>query len=108
MKSSNVKKNKNTNITIPKPERINALPGFGLTQAQAETRIAAGLDNKAVDAATKTVPQIIVSNVFTYFNLIFFILAAALFTVGSYKDTMFLLIVLINTLIGTVQELYAK
>ena len=47
---------------------------LGLSRVQVENRRQAGLDNREVEASSKTVKQIIVSNVFTYFNLIFTII----------------------------------
>lgn len=80
----------------------------GLTRAEVEERWRAGLDNREVKTASKTVRQIIVSNVFTYFNLIFVIIAVLLILVKSYRDLTFLPIIIANTLIGIIQELRAK
>ena len=44
----------------------------GLSTAEVEFRKKAGLSNESVDSSTKTVAQIIRSNVVTYYNLIFF------------------------------------
>lgn len=92
----------------PMPARVRALAEYGLTREQAAQRMAAGLNNKSVESPTKTVPQIIAGNTFTYFNLIFFVLAAALLAVGSFQNLLFLIVVVVNTLIGIIQELNAK
>ena len=89
-------------------ERIEALPEEGLTQKQAEERIAAGLANTAVRYAGKTVPEIIRGNLFTYFNLIFAVLAVLLILARSYKSLTFLPVIIANIVIGIVQELRAK
>ena len=47
-------------------------------------------------------------NVFTLFNIITFILALAVILVGSYKNVAFIIIVILNTLISTFQELHSK
>lgn len=70
--------------------------------------MARGLDNTRVDPSTRTVKEIIKSNVFTYFNLIFAVLAGLLISVGSFKDLFFMLIVLANTGIGIFQEIRSK
>lgn len=80
----------------------------GLTQAQVEQRIKDGQVNKAVDDQSKTTSQIIRENIFTYFNLIFAVLAALLIVVGAWNDLTFLPVIIINTIIGIVQELRAK
>lgn len=80
----------------------------GLTQAEVEQRIKDGQVNKAVDDQSKTTSQIIRENVFTYFNLIFTVLAVLLIVVGAWNDLTFLPVIIINTIIGIVQELRAK
>ena len=81
---------------------------YGLTSEQVEDRVRHGLINEQVDSNTRTVGQIITSNVFTYFNLVFAVLAALLIMVGSFKNLTFLPIIIANTLIGIVQELRSK
>ena len=80
----------------------------GLSQEEVEVRKAAGLTNKAVEAPSKTVGEIIASNVFTYFNFVFLLLAALLISVRSFRDLSFLPLIFINSLIGILQELRAK
>lgn len=80
----------------------------GLTTAEVEQKIAAGEVNKAVDNQFKTNKQIIRENVFTYFNLIFLVLSILLVVVGAYKDLTFLPVIILNTVIGIVQEIRAK
>lgn len=80
----------------------------GLTTAEVEQKIAAGEVNKAVDDQFKTNKQIIRENVFTYFNLIFLVLSILLVVVGAYKDLTFLPVIILNTVIGIVQEIRTK
>ena len=58
----------------------------GLSTAEVEFRKKAGLSNESVDSSTKTVAQIIRSNVVTYYNLIFLIITILLIVVGSFRD----------------------
>lgn len=89
--------------------RQNASPiPTGLTAAEVQSRVAQGLVNETEDTGGKTVGEIIKSNVLTYFNLIFFIIAVVLCCVGSYRNLTFVPLVLANTLIGIVQELRAR
>ena len=81
---------------------------LGLTNQEAESRRRQGLSNEQVDSSTRTVKQIIKDNVFTYFNLIFTVLAVLLIAVGSFKDLSFMLIVFANTGIGIAQEVRSK
>lgn len=88
--------------------RIEAPAEQGLTAAQAKERLENGYGNALPNSATKTVGQIIAGNVCTYFNLIFFILALLILFTGSYNDLMFFPVIVINALIGIVQELRSK
>ena len=87
---------------------LRADPAVGLTAEQAEERLQAGYANTPVQAPGKSVAQIIFSNVFTYFNLIFFFLAACVIAVRSWNNAMFMGVVLVNMVIGIVQELKSK
>lgn len=93
------------NMVLP---RIEAPANEGLTSAQALERLENGYGNTQAKSATKTVGQIIVGNVCTYFNLIFCILAVFIALVGSYNDLMFMPVIIVNAIIGIVQELRSK
>ena len=80
----------------------------GLTQKEAEERKAAGLTNKTDSSNSRSVSEIIISNIFTYFNLIFLVLSVLLIIARSYRNLTFLPVVIINTLVGIIQELRAK
>ena len=67
-----------------------------------------GWTNKAVEPPSKTTKEIVHENVFTYFNLIFVVLAVLLCLVGSFRDLTFLPVIIANTLIGIIQEIRAK
>ena len=81
---------------------------IGLTDAEVEQRIEQGLTNHTDISTDKTTKEIIVSNVCTYFNLIFLIITILLVAVGSFSNLTFLPIIIGNTVIGIVQELRAK
>lgn len=87
---------------------INAPADAGLTAEQALLRLESGWGNTPVEPPTKTVWQIVASNVLTYFNFIFFLLAACVAAVGSWLNLTFMGIVLVNTGIGIIQELRSK
>ncbi|MDO5402064.1 MAG: HAD-IC family P-type ATPase [Eubacteriales bacterium] len=80
----------------------------GLTEIQVQERIQSGLENVSVGKQSKTVGQIVFGNVFTYFNFVFAIFAGLLILVRSYFDMTFLPIIVINTLIGIIQEIRSK
>ena len=80
----------------------------GLTSQQVQEHRLHGWTNKAVDPPSKTTKEIVHENVFTYFNLIFVVLAVLLCLVGSFRDLTFLPVIIANTLIGIIQEIRAK
>ena len=89
-------------------KRIEASPTLGLTRQQAEERMVKGWNNAPVDPPSKTVKEIITSNLFTYFNLIFATIAALLIFVGAFRDLTFLPVILCNTMVGIIQEIRSK
>lgn len=80
----------------------------GLSKKEVEKRINDGKVNYVKDKSDKSILQIILSNIFTYFNGIFCLLSILLMVVGSYKNLTFLPVVIANILIGIVQQLRAK
>ena len=97
----------------PQPERpqvplLETDPAKGLTAEQAAQRMAAGLDNRAAASPTRSEIEIIRDNIFTFFNLVFIVLALCLALVGSFANMTFLGVVIANTIIGTVQQLRSK
>lgn len=80
----------------------------GLREAEVQQRIAEGKINKTDDQTTRSVKQIVQSNVLTFFNLINVILFALVITTGSFKNMFFIFIIAINTVIGIIQELRSK
>ena len=89
-------------------EKILATPEKGLTSQQVAKLKEAGYSNVCHNQSYKTIGQIIFDNVFTFFNLIFFILGTCLFFAHSHKDMFFLIIVFLNTLIGIFQQIRSK
>ncbi len=92
----------------PAPAVLSPKPDRGLTASQAAERAAAGLTNQAPRSNSKTEGQILRENIFTFFNLVFVVLAICLFSVGSYLNAGFLGVVVCNAVIGIVQQLRAK
>ena len=87
---------------------FEAQPEQGLSTRQAEERAQAGWDNRPIEPPGKTVGEIVRSNVLTYFNMLFFLLAVCVIVVGRWQEAMFLGVVFANIVIGIVQELRSK
>ena len=88
--------------------RFNADIRYGLNSDQVNEYFENGWSNEPVKPPSKTVPEIIKSNLFTYFNLVFAVLAALLILAGSFRNLTFLPVILANLFIGIIQEIRAK
>ena len=86
----------------------NSINIMGLTDEEVRQRVEQGLTNRADISTDKTTKEIVISNVFTYFNLIFLVITILLIMVGSFRNLTFLPIIIGNTVIGIVQEIRAK
>ena len=92
---------------------FNTSPQTGLTAAEVAERVAAGKVNGEQTVRTKSVADILRSNILTFFNFVFIVLAVLL--AGFVPDGMdgignfgFLILIVFNTLVGIIQELRAK
>lgn len=101
------KKKEETPPEVIKLPRIAADPDQGLSETEVAERITNGYANLPIKSPSKSIPQIIAGNLFTCFNLIFAVLAICLIAVGSHQLT-FLIVVVANAIIGTVQEIRSK
>lgn len=99
-----------------KVERYKVDEKIGLTEEQVAKRIADNLVNYDNQPKTKSIKQIVLSHIFTYFNFLNFVLAGAVLIVGitsgnfldSLKNCLFLGVIICNTVIGIVQEVLSK
>ena len=89
-------------------ERYNPNINEGLNDKQIQKRIEEKQVNYDTSVPTKSIKRILYENFFTLFNILNLILAILVFSVGSHKNMLFLLIVIINTAISTIQEIHSK
>lgn len=81
----------------------------GLSSAEVAERIKQGLVNDFEPQATRSIPVIIIKNIFIIFNVLLAPLFVVLVAMGQYKDVMSVGgVALANTLINMVQEIQAK
>ena len=84
----------------------------GLTTAEAEERIKNGLSNGDIDVKTKSISMIsymvVCSYIFTFFNLINVVLAVLVLIAGSFRNALFMIIIICNIGIGIFQEIRSK
>ena len=99
-----------TELKLPNewPEDFTYTDEGGLTPEQAAERMSAGRGNVMDSDQGKSLKKILFDNVFTFFNFLNFSLAACLLLVGSYRNMLFITIIIVNILIGTVQEYRAQ
>lgn len=83
-------------------------PVSGLTNQEVAERHAQGLVNKAPDAKTKSIWDIICDNVCTLFNLLNLLIGIALALVGAWENMFFLVVISLNCAIGIIQQWNAK
>ena len=80
----------------------------GLTNREVEEKIALGKVNKINFETSESISTIIKKNIFTYFNVIFMILAILVAFAGAFRNLTFLIVVTINVLIGIFQQIRSK
>lgn len=80
----------------------------GLSDEQVKQRIERGQYNQQVDQISKSYQEIIKDNIFTLFNLINAILAGFIIFIGSWRNLLFMGVILSNIIIGILQEIRAK
>lgn len=83
-------------------------PIQGLSTAEVNERIAAGKINENADVHTRSIPRIVRDNICTLFNLVNIVLAIAIFWTGSYRNLLFMAIIICNIAIGIYQEVRSK
>ena len=88
--------------------RYNPDCNSGLSIDQINQRKKDNLVNNDTTVPTKTIPRIFFENIVTLFNILNILLAIAILCVGSYKNLLFMGVIICNTLIGTFQEIRAK
>ena len=80
----------------------------GLSSAEVEDRVARGQTNAVKEVTSRSYWHIIRANVFTRFNAILGTLFVIILLFGQLRDGLFGLVILVNTLIGIIQEVRAK
>ncbi|MCL2884425.1 MAG: HAD-IC family P-type ATPase [Oscillospiraceae bacterium] len=89
-------------------ERFSPAPDQGLSARQVAERQRQNLTNVTEDNITKSYGRILRENICTLFNLFNLLIGIALFAVKAYSNMAYLLVILLNILIGIVQEVKAK
>ena len=102
------KKKRRKGFDIEQVERFEVTAKQGLNAEQVQKRIDEHLTNKVENKNVKTYKSIFFGNIFTFFNMLCFVVAGALIAVGAWTNLLFLAIILCNIVIGIIQEIRAK
>src|SRR5690625_796057 len=89
-------------------ERYNPDTDKGLSLHEVEARLMAGYDNDTSTGSSKTILNILFTNIFTFFNILTFGIAGWIISAGQFKQLDFLLVIIANLIIGIIQEVKAK
>ncbi len=87
-------------------DEVNILRG--LSSDEVAQRVEAGKTNANTDVKTKSVGQIFKEHALTLFNFVNIALAVLVALTGQYRNMTFMIVVVINLVVGVVQELRAK
>ena len=88
--------------------RVPARAAGGLTSEEVAERVSRGEVNVVPTTTSRTVRRILISNLFTRFNVLLGLLLVAILVIGPIQDSLFGLVLIVNTPIGIIQELRAK
>ena len=90
-------------------ERYNPSPVVGLSDEQVSLRKKQNLVNKVAKKVPKSYFKIIFDNVFNFFNLLLFAIAALILIAGGgFSDFIFIYILSANIIIGLIQDIRAR
>lgn len=80
----------------------------GLSKIEVEERVKAGKVNTDAGLKTRSIKRIFYDNIFTLFNAVNVVLAIIVALTGSYKNMLFMGVIICNTAIGIIQEIRSK
>lgn len=90
------------------PTRIETDIKQGLKPVDVLERRRMGFDNPENNKKSQSIWGIIASEFFTYFNMIFLVIAIIMIAIGAYTQLTFLVVVIANLLIGIIQRIKSK
>ena len=111
MEDSTAKKSKKR---VKLPPDLNGVERFsptveqGLSSEQVEARTEQGFVNADTSKKGKSIAEIIFSDIFTFFNVVYIIIATILCIYGLWQQCTFVPVVVANTAIAIVQEIKSK
>lgn len=101
-------KKKKAAVPLHEAKRFRPSADVGLSEAQVDSRIEDGLVNGLSKKTGKSYLQIILTNLFTFFNFIYIIVFVALAYFGLWNQILFMAVLVANTGIAIIQEIKSK
>lgn len=107
------KKKKTEPIVQKRVKRVRSDYRTGLNSDQVQERISKGQTNETPNTNVKTIKSILFENIFTFFNILCFLIAIALVVVNitynqGWSNILFMVTIMVNIVIGIIQEIRAK
>lgn len=103
------RKNQKHTVDLSLAERYDPMPDRGLSSDVVQKRIEQGFDNYVKPHTGRSYVSIFLTNIFTFFNILCFFVAAALIVVGAgFSQVFFIVIITANVVIGIIQEIRSK
>ncbi len=103
------KRRRQKTVDLTLAERYDPDPESGLSSEVAAARAEQGYDNFVKKKSGKSYLSIFMSNIFTFFNVLTFTVAAALLIVGAgFTQLFFIVIITANIILGIFQEIRSK
>ena len=103
-----IRKKDNQELNITEIERFDPTTASGLSEEQVQSRVQNGLTNHVGEGNGNTILKIVIRNLCTVFNAIYFIIAIYLIIQKSWSNLTFLFVIIPNIAIGLFQEIKAK
>lgn len=103
-----VKKEPEQPVKPVRVKRVRTDAKTGLTTEQVNERINKGQTNHTPNQSVKTYRKIFLENTVTFFNILCLAVFISLICVGAWSNCIFMIIILVNTSIGIIQEIKAK
>src|SRR5690625_1756376 len=89
-------------------ERYNPDTDKGLSLHEVEARLMAGYANDTSTVSSKTILNILFTNIFTFFNILTFAITGTIISTSQFKQLDFLLVIIANLIICIIQEVKAN
>lgn len=96
------------NVDLPTISQTLVVGPDGLTDQQVQERLDANQVNATRQRTSRSYRHIFFTNIFTRFNALLSVVYIIILWVGAPQDSLFGMIIVLNTLIGITQELRAK